>query len=184
MKKKLVFAVLAGFLGIASITAAQEATPAVSPEKRKPIIVKYTTINGINFYYSGLKLKSNNDLRKVMGPQTDPELNRLLKLSDDDFSSGTAFLIAGTPVLAGGIVFAVVSYNGGNNIDRTGQAVGWSGALVGLVVDYIGIFKFFEAHTSRYAAVERYNAILHGDDLEPLTLQQRGIQADLLAFDF
>lgn len=183
MKRKLVYMACAGILAVTSIVRAQNVTPTATPA-RKPIVVKYRTMEGINFYYSGLKIGDNKELAKIIQPLNDPEINRLLKLSNDDVGSGTALLIAGTPVLVGGIVWSAVSYNGGNNIDTGGEIAGGAVAVVGAVLDYVGLFKFLEFHTARFAAVQRYNAIIHGDDLEPLSLQKPGLQTDLLAFDF
>ena len=87
-------------------------------------------------------------------------------------------------MVLGGIVMAASSSNSSPNSLDSQQVTGLVIALAGLVGDYAGIFKIAESYTSKFSAVQRYNAIVHGDDLAPMSRQGPLFQAQLLAFRF
>src|SRR5580704_3274335 len=166
LKKPNVFVtvVLVVFL-FSSVLMAEEIKPTPpTPMTRKPIVVKWTTVEGVRYYYSGIKVGDSKSLETIISPLNDPEANRLLKVSRDSNSAGVFYIVASLPLIVGGLIWTGVSYNNGVNMDTGGEVGGGVIALVGLVGDYIGVFKIVESKTSQFAAVQRYNAIIHGDD--------------------
>ncbi len=140
---------------------AQEAKP--TPAARKPIIVRWNTMKGMNYYLSGVKVNDHASLEKIILPLNDPEATRLLKLSEDSKDSGVFFLVAGLPLTLGGGIVEGVAYNHGINSDTGAEVAGGIGLIVGLVGDYVGLFKLAESQTSQFAAVQRYNLIVTGN---------------------
>lgn len=151
--------------------------------KRQPIVCKWTTLDGMNYYLSGDKVTDMKKLEPILSALHDPETDRLRALSNSSQHAGTVFLIGGTVLLIGGVA-AVGSDPNSNGIDAQ-QTAGILGVLLGLAGDYIGAFRLEESLTSKFAAVQRYNAVVHGDDLTSFNRpSQPGFHAQLLAFHF
>ena len=180
VKAGIVIAILLS-LPLQSLAKAEGDKPAA--EKRKPIVVKFKTMQGLQYFHAGKKLEKLADFQDIVTPVKDGECDRLLKESGSDETTGVVLLVAGGAVLVGGVVVGVSDPYRGDTLDGQ-QTVGLIIGLAGLVGDYVGIFKIVDAQTAKFAAVQRYNAIIHGDDLNELTLQKRGVQMDLLAFRF
>lgn len=155
-----------------------------APLPRKPIVCKWTTLEGMRYYYDGLKIDDDQSLKNVISPLKDPEADRLLALSSSSRAAGIGFLAGGTLFLAGGLVVALDNYDSGNRSFNSTGAVGLVAAAAGLIGDYIGAFKLVQSRTSRFAAVQRYNAIVHGDLQTSWGIPERGVHADLLALKF
>lgn len=151
---------------------------------RKPIVCKWTTLQGMCYYYDGLKVDDDQSMKNIISPLKDPEADRLLALSSNSRTAGIGFLAGGTLFLAGGLVLALDNYDSVNRSFNSTGAVGLVAAAAGLIGDYIGAFKLVQSRTSRFAAVQRYNAIAHGDAPTSWGLPERGIHADLLALKF
>ncbi len=174
-----------GFL-FHSVCGAQAARPtaAPTPEKRKPIVCKWTTLEGMRYYYSGAKIADDKSLGNLISPLNDPEANRLMDVSSGSHTSGVVLLVGGSVCLVGGLVVAGSNYdNGSQALNSTGTS-GLVIALAGLVGDYVGLFKIEESRTAQFAAVQRYNAIVHGDDETTWNLPKPGMQTQLLTLKF
>lgn len=160
---------------------AQETQP--TPVQRQPIVCKWTTLDGMNYYLGGDKVTEMKKLQPILSALHDPETDRLAALSNSSQDSGTVFLIGGTVLLIGGVASIGSDTNSGG-IDAQ-QAAGIVGVLLGLGGDYVGAFKLEESLTSKFAAVQRYNAVVHGEDLSYLPpSSQPAFQAQLLALQF
>jgi hypothetical protein len=178
-------ALFAGFL-FYSVGGAKTAQPtaAPTPEKRKPIVCKWNTLGGMRYYYAGLKIADGQSLKKIISPLNDPEANRLLDVSSGSHTAGVAFLIGGIPCLVGGLLTAGSNYdNTTRSLNSTGTA-GLIVAAVGLVGDYIGAFKLQESKTSEFAAVQRYNVLVRGEEETSWNLPKSGVQTELLTLKF
>ncbi|GEM_PF-2000136 len=170
---------------VGSAQTPQSAT-APQPEKRKPIVSKWTTLDGMRYYYAGVKVADDDSLKNLISPLKDPEANRLLDVSSGSHTAGVVFLVGGTACLIGGLSMAGGNYDSNSQSFNSTGTAGLVVALVGLVGDYVGVFKLEESMTSKFAAVQRYNALVRGED-EAVTswnLPKAGIQTDLLTFKF
>lgn len=186
MKKGMVFSLALGIFFVSSMLMAASKKPKVKPappEIRKPIVMKWTTLEGMRYYYLGLKIDDSKSMRSIISPLNDSEANRLLKVSSDSESSGVVFLVGGGVLTLGGLIGAASGPVDGDQVN-TGQAIGIGIALLGLVGDYIGIFKLTESETAQFSAVQRYNQVVHGDTDVSWNYHSPSIQADLLAFKF
>ena len=168
-------------LGLHSGLGAQQAPPA--PAKRQPIVCKWTTLDGMNYYLAGDKVTDTKKLQPIISDLHDPEADRLIKLSAQSKDSGILFLAGGTVLLIGGGGLIVTDPNSGSLDEK--QTFGLALVLAGLAGDYLGAFKLEESLTSKFAAVQRYNAVVHGDDLTSFNRPPKpAFQAQLLTFRF
>lgn len=184
------YAVLVGILLSQSVLTAQEAKPATVPPPpasgNKPIVVKWVVLGGMNYYQSGLNVSDNKSLEAIIDSLNDAKATQLLKKSESSHDAAVVWLVGGGVFFVGGLVTVFVDPNTNstyNSID-TQQVVGLSGMLVGLVGGYVGAFKFADSQTEKFAAVQQYNAVVHGDDLSSYNFRQPGFKTELLAFRF
>jgi hypothetical protein len=168
-----------------SVSMAQPPQPTPAPEKPQPIVTKWTTLEGMVYYHDGVRIKDDDSLKTVVSALNDPEANRLLDVSSTSHTAGVVLLVGGSAVLIGGAVVAVNNYNIASHSLNSSGAVGVVIALAGLVGDYIGTFKLKESQTSKYAAVQRYNVIVRGEQEEAGWNQPKpAMGAELLALKF
>lgn len=186
-KTSTLIAVLLGFLFTQSILMARETkpTPTATPA-HEPIFMKWAVIGGMNYFHSGVKVNDYESLEAIILPLNDPEATRLLKKSKESNDSGVAFLVGGGILTVGGLVAVLVDPNTNPNYNYidTQQAIGLSAALVGLVGDYIGIFRLEDSKTEQFSAVQQYNAVVHGEELPPMSFRQPAFKTELLTFKF
>ncbi len=193
-------AVLVGAFLIHSLVLAQ--TPIPTPEvhkvpklpkvsksvkKRKAIVVKFTTVEGLRYYYAKEELKDFVSVDKLIRTLNDAEANRLLGVSKSSGDVGVPLLVGGIGVLVLGLSVIASDNNlqtGNGQIDSQVSA-GIGVGLVGLVLEYVGAFELAQAETSKFAAVQRYNAVIRGED-ETITwnINQPELKANFLAFNF
>lgn len=174
-----------GMLACSSLWA-QTAPAPTAAETRKPIVCKLTTLEGMQYYHLGSKIDGDDKLWPLLAPMNDPEINRLVGVSKGSHTAGVVLLVGGTGLLVGGLVVAGDNYNNQTQSFNSSATTGLLLALVGAVGDYVGAFKLDESLTSKFAAVQRYNALVRGED-ETVTswnLPRDGFRTDVLAFKF
>lgn len=161
--------------------------PVPAPGKRKPIVMKWETMGGIRYYFSGIQIKDRESLEHVIGPLNDPAANQLLVDAKHSQDASVFWLISGGVAMIGGLVMIGVDANVVNKTDQVDgqEIVGGVIACLGLVGDYVGLFKMIDAKADEFEAIQRYNAVVHGDDLESFRpVPRNGVHADLLTFKF
>ena len=186
-KTSTLLTVLLGILFSQSVLMAQKVkpTPAATPA-RKPISMKWGVFGGMNYYHAGVRITDDKSLEAIINPLGNAKASQLLKDSENSEGTGVFLLVGGTVLMVGGLVTNGVDTtptNNGNTLD-TQQAVGLSVALAGVVVDLIGAFKVDDARTEKFAAVQQYNAIVHGEELPPMNFRQPTVKTELLTFKF
>jgi hypothetical protein len=138
-------------------TATPEETPAVvstpiSPAQRLLIDTKYNTIGGLQYIQGGEPV-AVDDLDELFKPEKDPELNRLWGTSKSSGALGGWGQGLGTGLLAGGILVSADSKG------QTNTNIGLGVALGGAVLLVAGSLLNFQAKTTQFGAVERYNQL-------------------------
>lgn len=181
-------AVLLGSLISAPAWAKQKKAPPAPPvvDVRKPIVCKWTTMEGMKYYYSGAKIEDRRSLGEIVSTLHDPEVDRLWRVTTSSEDVGVIFSISGGALFLGGLGIAMSSPNFTSNsttLDGT-ETAGLIVTLGGLVAGYVGIFKLEESNTSKFAAIQRYNAVIHGDDTLSLNSSRPGIRMDLVTLKF
>jgi hypothetical protein len=160
---------------------AQDAKP--TPVIRKPIVMKWTTLEGLHYFFAGTNVDRLENLEGIISPLKDKEADRLLSLSESSTDSGTVCLVGGSALLLGGL-FAVGAGGPDNNQLNNTQTIGLVIAVVGAVGDYVGLFKLAESETAKFAAVQRYNQVIHGDTDVSWNTNHPSTPSDLLTFKF
>lgn len=151
---------------------------------RHPIVAKWTTLQGMRYYHEGFELdgKMGPTLGSVIYSLNDPQATALLRKSENDESVGLFGSIGGSGLFLTGLFTS--NYNQQTNQINISPA---SAILmsVGLVTEFIGDLVLIESRTSKFAAVERYNQVVRGEDDPSVENWKSGQPADLsVAFNF
>jgi hypothetical protein len=171
-------------LGAATLAAAeQEAAPSPSPFL-KPLAVKWTSSGNPSYFQADKKVGNGKELKAIIDSLNDPVATRLLAQSEVQETWGTAGLVGGMVMIAGGIT--------ASSIDTINN--GWDGKIDtetailvfgGLGVDLLSLLVLDESTSSRFASVERYNQVLHKEPGLSLSLPGNASKPGLrLAFQF
>lgn len=182
--------VLSVYPGFAAETPKSSKVPAPPPlptVKRKPIVMKWETIGGIRYYFSGIQIKDHDSLVHVIEPLNDPDANQLLSDSKHSGDASVFWLVSGCAVMVGGLVLVGTDPNVTNhqNVVDGQEVAGLVICGVGLVGGYVGLFKMIDSKAEEFEAIQRYNAVIHGDDLDAFhPIHRNGLNADLLTFKF
>jgi len=169
-----------------SLCSAQAPPPLPTPETRKPIVMQWKSLEGVHYYYLGKNVDDFDSLGKIIYPLHDYEASRLLTDSKNSNDSGTLFTVGGLAVVLGGEVLFWTDPNSrtnSNNIDAQ-QGTGFVLSLGGLACALVGAFQLGDSQADQFNAVQRYNAVVHGDDQAGWNNRQPKIQAELLTLKF
>lgn len=125
--------------------------------KMKPIEVEYHTVGGLQYSVDGRFLSRYEDLKELISPVRDYELNRLLKRSESSDLNSKVFGLAGFAGLATGVVGLLTS-------PSNQQTPFWLTAIGGgVLIDIGGLFQS-EAQTTKFNCVQRYNRFARGEE--------------------
>ncbi len=102
-----------GWLPGGKLLFAQETKAA--PILKKSIVYKWTTLEGMNYYFSGLKVTDYKNLEKIILPMDDPESTRLLRQSEDSRIWGSGGILSGDVIFIIGGVRAVNDFGANRN---------------------------------------------------------------------
>ncbi|HET9869766.1 MAG TPA: hypothetical protein VFR02_04650 [bacterium] len=147
----------------APVKAKNLAPPAIDPVvQRQPILAKWTTLEGMRYYYDGVLLDNGKGLglAQVLYPLNDGQATGLLRKSEDDESLGLGAVLGGSLLMGAGLLTS--DYDQANR--QVHVPVGSAIALiVGIVADFAGGLWLEESRTAKFAAVERYNQVVRGE---------------------
>jgi hypothetical protein len=152
--KLALFSTLIVFVGN-PLLGAQETVSASQP--KKAIVCKWTTLGGMKYFLSGQKV-DGKDLEQTVFSLKDAEATRLLKQSEDSNTLGWIGIGGGGALMVAGLI--------GLNQDNHPNTVNpvWATAgLGGTVIAVAGAFLLQQGRTSQFAAVQRYNQVIHGE---------------------
>ena len=150
----------------------------------KPIVAKWTTVQGMRYYHDGFLLDEGKGptLDSVIYSMNDAQASALLHKSENDESLGLFSYVGGGALFIGGLLST--NYN-----EQTRQWNVSTGSVVvmglGTVVEFVGRLLISESITSKFAAVQRYNQVVRGED-DPSVENWKAVPpADLsVAFSF
>ncbi len=149
-----------GFLGVLFGNVplmAQEIKP--TPLLQKPIVCKWTTLGGMRYFFAGKRIEGK-DLEQTIFSLKDMEATKLLKQSEDCETLGWFGIGIGVPLMVAGVVgLANTATNNPNVVNPLWASTGLGGAVIGVA----GSFLLIQGRTSQFAAVQRYNAVIHDE---------------------
>ncbi len=173
-----------------SICGAQTVQPTTAPApaagKRKPITMEWGGLNGIHYYYAGYKADGVEGLSGIITSLHDPEATRLVAAARNDENTGGLFTVGGLVFLAAGAIVVGTDPNSQKttqDIDGR-QAAGLGMSLAGLVGGVFGLLNLDDAKADEFNAVQRYNAVVRGEDETSWNLPDPGLRTKLLTLKF
>jgi hypothetical protein len=148
---------LCGLIGLAVCFGFLAGAQAAPDERKKPIEIHFTTVEGLRYTLGDDLLARDKDFEELVFPLGDFEATRLLKKSESSQLTGQILKGIGLAGLVTGLA-GLLSTSSGQ------QTPFWLTAAGGGILFDIGGFFQSEAQTSKFNCVQRYNRFARGEE--------------------